>query len=145
MLYLYLNSLITKLILISYIKRYKVEQAEYRLSIGDQWLDTNLLFVQWNGKQMHPCTPYSTFKDIIKKYNKTVENEADKLPDIPLHGLRHTSATLLILDNVDIRTISARLGHAQTSTTMNIYAHALEKMDEKAADSLEDMFQRKVK
>lgn len=127
------------------IKRYKVEQAEYRLSIGDQWLDNNLLFVQWNGKQMHPCTPYSTFKDIIKKYNKTVENEADKLPHIPLHGLRHTSATLLISDNVDIRTVSARLGHAQTSTTMNIYAHALEKMDEKAADSLEDMFSRKVK
>lgn len=94
---------------------------------------------------MYPCTPYKTFKEIIMKYNKTLENEVDKLPNIPLHGLRHTNATVLIANNVDVRTVSARLGHTQTSTTMNIYAHALEKMDEKAADSLEDMFSRNAK
>ncbi|CVI65682.1 site-specific tyrosine recombinase XerC [Clostridiales bacterium CHKCI001] len=84
-------------------------------------------------------TPYHTFKKIIKNYNKTV-TESKKLPDIPLHGLRHTSATLLISQNIDVRTISSRLGHAQTSTTMNIYAHSLKKMDEVAADTLENLF-----
>ena len=120
-------------------KEYRKEQMEYRLSIGSKWEGDNYIFIQWNGKQMHPDTPYKTFKKIIKRYNSTVANEADKLPDIPLHGLRHTSATLLISQNVDVKTVSNRLGHAQTSTTMDIYSHALQKMDKKAADTLGDL------
>ncbi|SHO46831.1 tyrosine-type recombinase/integrase [Anaerocolumna xylanovorans] len=125
-------------------KKYRTEQLVYKLSIGDQWLGDNYVFIQSTGKQMHLATPYGTFKDIIKKYNATMENEEDKLPNIPLHGLRHTSATLLISDNNDVRTVSARLGHAQTSTTMNIYAHSLKKSDEKASDSLSSMLIKKA-
>lgn len=120
-------------------KEYRKEQLEYRLSIGSKWEGNNYIFIQWNGKQMHPDTPYKTFKKIIKRYNASVENESDKLPDIPLHGLRHTSATLLISQNVDVKTVSNRLGHAQTSTTMDIYSHALQRMDEQAANALDDL------
>lgn len=126
------------------LKKYRKEQQKLRLSLGDQWLGDNYLFIQWNGKQMHLTTPYHTFKDIIKKYNATVEDEKKKLPDIPLHGLRHTSATLLISENIDVKTVSARLGHAQTSTTMNIYAHSLKKSDEKAADALDSLLIKKA-
>ena len=114
------------------------------MAIGSQWIGENHIFIQWNGKQMHPDTPYKTFKRIIKRYNETVKNESDKLPDIPLHGLRHTSATLLISQNVDVRTVSGRLGHAQTSTTMDIYSHALKEMDEKAADALDQLLNKKA-
>ena len=124
-------------------KQYRKEQIKYRLSIGSQWDGDNYIFIQWNGRQMYPSTPYSTFKDIINRYNSRTEDSSQFLPDIPLHGLRHTSATLLISQNIDIRTVSGRLGHAQTSTTMNIYSHALQKMDEKAADALEDLFHTK--
>ena len=92
---------------------------------------------------MNLSTPYHAFKKIIKNYNDSVKDESKKLPDIPLHGLRHTSATLLISQNIDVKTVSNRLGHAQTSTTMNIYAHSLKKMDEKAADTLEQLIQRR--
>ena len=125
-------------------KKYKKEQMQYRLAIGSQWEGENHIFIQWNGKQMHPDTPYKTFKKIIKRYNATVKNEAEKLPDIPLHGLRHTSATLLISQNVDVKTVSNRLGHAQTSTTMDIYSHALKKMDEQAAVVLDDLLVKKA-
>ncbi len=130
------------------LKRYKTEQKELKIKLGDQWegcegknwQDTNHIFIQWNGKQMNISTPYQTFKDIIHKYNATVEDESLKLPNIPLHGLRHTSATMLISEDVDVRTVSARLGHAQTSTTMNIYAHSLKESDKKAADKLDKLF-----
>lgn len=122
--------------IIDLIKKYHTEQLEYKLSIGDQWKGDNYVFIQWNGTQMHLATPYGTFKDINRKYNSTIKDDSKKIPDIPMHGLRHTSATLLISENVDIRTVSARLGHAQTSTTMNIYAHSLKKSDEKASDAL---------
>lgn len=129
------------------LKSYKLEQKELKLSIGDQWQgtqgkdwqDNNNIFIQWNGKQMNLASPYGTFKDIIKKYNATIKENSFKLPSIPLHGLRHTSATLLISENIDVRTVSARLGHAQTSTTMNIYAHSLKKLDEKASSALDNL------
>ena len=128
--------------LMDMLKKYRTEQAKYRLSIGDQWQGDDYLFIQQNGKQMDLSTPYHVFKKVIKNYNKTVKQKELLLPDIPLHGLRHTSATLLISQNVDVRTVSNRLGHAQTSTTMNIYSHQLEKMDELAAGVLENLFTR---
>lgn len=119
---------------------YKKEQLKRRLTLGSYWQGDNYLFIQEDGKQMYPSTPYSVFKDIIHRYNQAVEDNGLLLPDIPLHGLRHTSATLLISQNIDVRTVSGRLGHAQTSTTMNIYSHQLKKMDEKAADTLDELF-----
>jgi integrase len=49
------------------------------------------------------------------------------------HDLRHFGATQLIAAGVDIRTVAGRLGHAQTSTTLNIYAHSLPERDREAA------------
>lgn len=73
-------------------------------------------------------TPYSALQDLLRYYNAN-KNETDKLPMIPYHGLRHTSATLLIAAHQDVRTVSNRLGHAQASTTMNIYTRALKEND----------------
>lgn len=121
--------------LMSLIRQYQKEQYRLRLSLGTYWKGEGHLFIQTDGKQMYPSTPYGVFKGIIHRYN--AGDPPELLPDIPLHGLRHTSATLLISQNIDVRTVSGRLGHAQTSTTMNIYSHQLKKMDEKAAETLE--------
>lgn len=126
------------------LKKYRKEQQELRIKLGYQWKGNNHIFIQSDGKQMNLSTPYHTFRDIINKYNATVEDDSLKLPSIPLHGLRHTSATVLIAEKVDVRTVSARLGHAQTSTTMNIYAHSLKESDKKAADKFENVFQIKA-
>ena len=83
-------------------------------------------------------TPYSALQDLLRHYNAN-KNETDKLPMIPYHGLRHTSATLLIAAHQDVRTVSNRLGHAQASTTMNIYTHALKENDCTASNALENM------
>ncbi len=120
------------------VRNYQREQYRLRLSLGSYWKGNNYVFIQADGKQMYPSTPYSVFKDVIHRHNQ-MASDAELLPDIPLHGLRHTSATLLISQNVDIRTVSGRLGHAQTSTTMNIYSHQLQSMDEKAAGTLENL------
>lgn len=122
---------------------WKTEQLSLRLKLGNLWEGDNHIFIQWNGKIMHPTTPYHAFKDFIDKYNNSITDEALKLPSIRFHDLRHTSATLLISAHTDIKTVSARLGHAQTSTTMNIYAHSFKKLDEVASDTLESMLKVK--
>lgn len=120
------------------LRELKAERTRYRLSLGDYWQGAEWVFIQDNGKQMSYSTPYSAFEDTIARHNAT-RKESDQLPHIPFHGLRHTSATLLIASKQDVRTVSSRLGHAQASTTMNIYAHALKETDKKAAEALEDM------
>ena len=120
------------------IKAMKVERLKYRLSVGDYWQGAEWLFIQDNGKQMSYSTPYSAFQDTIVRYNAD-KTAAEQLPAIPFHGLRHTSATLLIASKQDVRTVSSRLGHAQASTTMNIYAHALKETDRKAVNALENI------
>jgi integrase len=70
--------------------------------------------------------------------NSKIESfAAHDLPRITFHGLRHTSATLLISDGVPMRAVSAVLGHAQASTTANIYAHVLEESLDQAAGAIE--------
>ncbi len=53
-----------------------------------------------------------------------------------LHDLRHASASLMLANGVDLRTVSARLGHAQSSTTLDIYAHVIPGADQQAAKAL---------
>lgn len=52
------------------------------------------------------------------------------------HELRHTNASLLIAQGVDVRTVASLLGHAQASTTLDIYAHAFDKNKRKAQEKL---------
>ena len=60
-----------------------------------------------------------------------------------IHSLRHTNATLLIRQGVNVRTVAGRLGHSLTSTTLNIYSHELQSADAAAADSLAEIFNKK--
>ncbi len=61
------------------------------------------------------------------------------LSGLRLHDLRHASASLMLANGVDLRTVSARLGHAQSSTTLDIYAHVIPGADQKAAKALGDL------
>ena len=60
-----------------------------------------------------------------------------------LHSLRHTNASLMIAEGADVCTVSKRLVHANTSTTLNIYAHALKSKDLEIADKLENILSNK--
>ena len=125
------------------LRRLRTDQLRYRLLVGDYWQGSEWLFTQDNGSQMNYSTPYQAMQDIIRRYNIN-KAQSDQLPLIPFHGLRHTSATLLIASKQDLKTVSSRLGHAQTSTTMNIYAHALQESDRKAATALENLLAKQA-
>jgi len=113
------------------LKEYKVWQNGERFKAGDQWQDSDRLFVTWKGSPIHPDTLTQHFSDFIKRH--------PDLPQIHLHSLRHSNASLLIAAGTNVRTVSQRLGHAQTSTTMNIYSHAIQSADAAAAEALGDI------
>ena len=62
------------------------------------------------------------------------------LPHIYPHKFRHTMASMLIYNKVDVVSVSKRLGHSQVSTTTDIYAHVIEEADQQNADILESVF-----
>lgn len=60
-----------------------------------------------------------------------------RLPDVTLHALRHTHASMLIDSGVDIVRISKRLGHADPAITLKIYAHLFRQRDDKSANAID--------
>jgi integrase len=58
------------------------------------------------------------------------------LPRLTFHGLRHTSATLMLLNGEHPKVVSERLGHSSVAITLDLYSHVLEGMQEAAADRL---------
>lgn len=121
--------------LVSLLKKYKAYWDEEKLKAGELWTNSDLLFTKWNGGPMFTYTLTNWFPEFLKRH---------KLPHITPHGLRHTSATLLISQGINIRAVSERFGHARTSTTMDIYAHALKSSDREAADKLDNLLNNNI-
>ena len=131
------------------LNEWKIDQKKICLDLGTAWegyrgkdFDKNPIFIQTdNGKRMNVQSPSAKFRKILNAYNKTVP-EADQLPLIRLHDLRHTNASHLVASGVDIETVAKRLGHSKPSFTLDVYGHALEENDEKASDTLEELFSK---
>ena len=114
------------------LKIYRIYQCEKQLAVGDQWHESDRIFTTDNGLPLHPDTLSRWFAKFIKAHD-------EELPYISLHSLRHTNATLQIANGVPITTVSNRLGHADTTTTGKIYAHAIKSADEAAAETIENL------
>lgn len=76
--------------------------------------------------------------DSISTYLKRF-SEKHNLPHINSHAFRHSMASILYFEGMDVVSISARLGHSKVSTTANIYTHTMNKYDEKNAKLLENL------
>lgn len=97
-----------------------------RRAWGDAYRsDFDLVFGRPDGSAEDP--------DVIgRRFGRHVR-KLKTLPIIGLHGLRHTHATLLLEEGVDVKTVSERLGHDSIQTTLELYAHVTPKMRANAA------------
>lgn len=117
------------------LRRYRQYQAQEFFKNGIPQSINGYVFSQIDGTAMHPDSVTDYLKKFSKKYN---------LPHINAHAFRHTMASMLYFNGVDSVSISKRLGHAQVSTTANIYAHIIEEADQRNADILSDIFLKKA-
>ena len=74
--------------------------------------------------------------NVTRNFNAIVRKAEVKR--IPFHSLRHTHATLLLKEGVNVKVVSERLGHANIGITLDTYAHVLPSMQQHAADSIDN-------
>ena len=88
------------------------------------WVETGLVFTQENGKALDPESVSRYFRQAVKK---------SLLPQMRLHDLRHTHATLALQAGIHPKVVSERPGHATVSITLDTYSHAIPALQEEAA------------
>jgi len=109
------------------LRQHRADQAQERLRLGDQWHDSQRLFVNAFGEPMHPNTPY-------KWLRKFCEETGQRF--LGVHQFRHLNASLLINSGADVRTVSAALGHSQVTTTLNLYVHTFAEAQARASEAV---------
>ena len=111
------------------LMEYKVWQDAQRKAVGDAWEDEDgRVFTTESGAPIFPDSVTQWFSSFV---------DGTDLPKVTIHSLRHTFASLLIADGVPLVVVSQQLGHAQASTTANIYAHAIASAHAKAAQTFD--------
>ncbi len=97
---------------------------------GSLWRENGLVFASETGEPLNRRYLTSRrFKALLKRAG---------LPEIRVHDLRHTCATLLLSKNVNLKIVSEMLGHASIAITLDTYSHVLPNMRDQAAAAMED-------
>jgi len=98
--------------------------------MGCMFHDDDYVICQENGKPYHPQTWKCKWERFLKR---------EGLEHIRFHDLRHSNVTALIEAGVTMKAVSYRIGHANISTTMDIYAHCTSKMQHDAGDAIDNL------
>ncbi len=115
--------------------------------MGTDWPATGHVFTNEEGAPVHPDSPTETFAKILRRYNApTAPGRPDQvlpapkplLPPVRLHDLRHLHATMLLMAGVPVHVVSDRLGHADASITLRVYAHVIRPRADGVADRFAD-------
>jgi len=115
------------------LREYQTYQKIMRLQHGSLWHESNNVFIHEDGKPIFPNRPSIWFSEFLVRKN---------LPKITFHGLRHTNASLLIAEGIDIVTLSGRLGHADKNMTLKTYSHIIKSKEKQAANRMDQFYSR---
>lgn len=113
------------------LKRWRRCTLEAKLAAGADWTDSGLVFTQPDGQGWHPAQITDWFGRIAR---------AAGLPPIHLHGLRHGAASTALAAGVDVKVVSAELGHSTTHFTQDTYQSVFPDVAKAAAEATAAMF-----
>lgn len=114
--------------LVERLRQHRIRQNETRLKLGSRWHDLGLVFPRPNGMMQNDAT----FNQRLARWSVRAG-----VPRLTPHELRHTSATLMILNGVPLEVVSEQLGHASITTTANLYGHLTPGMIKRYTDEVE--------
>ena len=116
------------------LRQWKIERQKMKIALGDRWDESGYIFTQDDGRRLHPDSITDWLGNFSKKHN---------LPHIHPHAFRHTAASLMVANGVDLVTTANELGHANATTTAMIYAHQISIAKVNAANVRAGVFAKK--
>jgi len=111
--------------IVDVLKEQKSFQEQLKLECGDKWVDRGTVFTGYTGDYMSSSYLNITFKTFMKDHG---------MSQMHVHDLRHANASILINAGLPVKLISDHLGHSNTATTENVYAHIFKETKNAAAD-----------
>jgi integrase len=127
------------------LKAHRTRQLEERLKAGERWQDTGLVFTTYRtcregkgrgmavGAGLHP-------RNVLRVLHHLLD--AAELPHVRFHDLRHSAASLLIAEGVQLAEVSMLLGHSELRITADLYAHLQRQTASKAARLMDALLNR---
>jgi integrase len=112
------------------LKDHRKRQLEERMRLAGLWRDQGLVFPSETGSLLNPS-------NLRNRSFKRIKARSGVREDLRFHDLRHTCATLLLREGVNVKVVSEMLGHASITITLNTYSHVLPDMQDSAADAME--------
>jgi integrase len=110
------------------LRTHRARQRDARLLAGARWHETGLVFTTKWGTPIEPTNATRSFKRLLARAG---------IRQIRFHDLRHSCATLLLVQGVSPRVVMEILGHSQISLTMNTYSHVIPALQREAAARLD--------
>ena len=119
----------------AHLARWKVFQADYLAEIS----------IAQTGSTPVCCSDTGSLYgvDNFEHWWRKWRND-NGFPNLKFHELRHTQATQLLANGIDVKTVADRLGHANASITLSWYAHAIPEKDHEAAEVIGSLFTKKA-
>lgn len=108
---------------------HREQQHEEREAAGAGWKTSGLVFTTTAGSPLDPANLTRHFRGLLDRAG---------LRRIRFHDLRHSTATLLLEQGVDLVVIKELLGHAHIGVTAGVYAHVRLRLQRQAIDTLND-------
>jgi integrase len=112
------------------LRDHRKRQLEERMRLAGIWRDQGLVFLNETGSPLNPS-------NLRNRSFKRIKARSGVREDLRFHDLRHTCATLLLSEGVNVKVVSEQLGHASITITLNTYSHILPDMQDSAADAME--------
>ena len=125
---------------IELLKAHRKQQLEDRMKAGKNWVETGLVFTTYAllgkdrkvGAGLHP-------RNVLRLLHTLLE--ASGLPQVRFHDLRHSAASLLIAEGVELVEVSMLLGHSELRVTADLYLHLQQQTASRAAKCMDAVLQ----
>ena len=116
------------------LREHRERQQPEKEGAGARWRECGLVFTTPIGTPLDGTAVTKVFHHMLDKAG---------LPQRRFHGLRHSSATLLLVQGVSLRVVVDVLGHSQIGLTMNTYSHVILDLRRDAARRLEELLRER--
>ncbi|MEU1510025.1 tyrosine-type recombinase/integrase [Kitasatospora sp. NPDC005748] len=109
------------------LRAHREQQAREQEKAGGSWKESGHVFTRPDGHPIEPATLSRHFRALLRR---------SRLRAIRIHDLRHSAATLLLEQDVELVVIKELLGHAHIGVTATVYAHVRLRLQRDAIDLL---------